>query len=112
MRSLNIPLHGLQKLFARITWGFANPKRRSWYGTGREIESVGKKVTRFKPGDPVFASTRRQFWRYVEFKCMPKRGDCYQTANLTFEQAAAVPGAGRQPGTASKRGKSIAGSKS
>jgi NADPH:quinone reductase-like Zn-dependent oxidoreductase len=56
-----------------------------------EVEAVGRNVTRFKPGDAVFGVARGTFAEYV---CAPENRLALKTANLTFEQAAALPVAG------------------
>ncbi len=76
MRSLNLPIVGWQKVMARLILGWRRP-RRAILGMelAGEIESVGRKVTRFKPGDPIFASTFAvNFGGHAEYKCLPESG--------------------------------------
>jgi NADPH:quinone reductase-like Zn-dependent oxidoreductase len=53
------------------------------------VESVGKDVKRFRPGDEVFGGRNGAFAQYVS---VAENGSvAIKPANLTFEQAAAVP---------------------
>ncbi|MEO7208074.1 MAG: NAD(P)-dependent alcohol dehydrogenase [Steroidobacteraceae bacterium] len=56
------------------------------------VESVGKNVTRFKPGDEVFGDRDGAFGEYVS---VPENGAmALKPGNMNMEQAAAVPIAG------------------
>jgi NADPH:quinone reductase-like Zn-dependent oxidoreductase len=55
------------------------------------VEAVGQKVTRFRPGDAVFGWCDGAF---AEYAVAPEDHLAPKPANLTFEQAAAVPVSG------------------
>jgi NADPH:quinone reductase-like Zn-dependent oxidoreductase len=53
------------------------------------VESVGKSVTKFKPGDEVFGGRDGAFSEYVRVR--ESRNIVIKPANISFEEAAAVP---------------------
>jgi NADPH:quinone reductase-like Zn-dependent oxidoreductase len=80
---------GLPYLVRILGYGLRTPKTRV-RGTdvaGR-VESVGKDVTQFQPGDQVFGICDGSF---AEYACAREDKFVRKPANLTFEQAAAVP---------------------
>ncbi len=91
MRSSNFPL--LVWPIIRIMYGLFRPRKKI---LGHEfagvIESVGKKVTLFKTDDRVFGSTGMGSGTHAEYICLPEDGVLAKLpANMTFEEAAAVP---------------------
>ena len=76
----------------RMGEGLRKPKRTvPGIDVAGQVEAVGKHVTQFQPGDEVFGGCGGAFAEYVrprEKFLVPK------PANLSFEQAAAVPTAG------------------
>ena len=72
--------------------GLRRPRMtRSGADFAGEVEAVGGNVTRFQPGDEVFGAVRGAFAEYV---CAPESRLAKKPANLSFDQAAAVPVAG------------------
>src|SRR5574341_1341607 len=83
---------------ARIALGIRKPKHAILgMELAGEIESVGKDVKRFQPGDRVFASTIEHGWgAYAEYKCLPEDGVLAKSSSkLTCEEAATLPIGGR-----------------
>ena len=75
-------------LVIRPMWGLVKPKQRvlgvDFAGT---VEAVGKDVTEFRPGNEVFGGRSGSLAEYV---CV-RVGVALKPANVTFEEAAAVP---------------------
>jgi NADPH:quinone reductase-like Zn-dependent oxidoreductase len=56
------------------------------------VEAVGANVTGFQPGDEVYADL---YWcgfgAFAEYVCVPEKAAALKPANISFEEAAAVP---------------------
>jgi NADPH:quinone reductase-like Zn-dependent oxidoreductase len=80
---------GLPYLVRLMGVGLRAPKVRV---RGRDVagtvEAVGKNVTQFKVGDPVYGFCDGS---YAEYACATANHFAPKPSNLTFEQAAAVP---------------------
>jgi NADPH:quinone reductase-like Zn-dependent oxidoreductase len=76
--------------FMRLQFGLRQPKN-SGLGSdvAGQVEAVGRNVTRFRPGDEVYADVVQG--GFAEYTSVPEAFLAPKPANLTFEQAAAVP---------------------
>jgi len=77
----------IARLSADLGWRAPKVRTPGTDFAGR-VEAVGAAVTRFRPGDEVFGEVPGAF---AEYACAPGRWLAPKPANLTFEQAAAVP---------------------
>lgn len=95
VRGLNMPLW--LRLPMRAYAGLWKPVRLTVLGQelAGEVESVGRHVTRFKVGDPVFGTPGFGLGCYAEYICLPEAGDdavlAAKPANISYDEAAAIP---------------------
>ncbi|MFC1572329.1 NAD(P)-dependent alcohol dehydrogenase [Candidatus Eisenbacteria bacterium] len=77
----------------RVWSGLINPKHKILGGdvAGR-VEAVGKDAKQLQPGDEVFGDISPSGWgAFAEYVCAGENTLALKPANVTFEEAAAVP---------------------
>jgi NADPH:quinone reductase-like Zn-dependent oxidoreductase len=80
-------------LFSRVTLGLLRPKHRILgVDVAGQVETVGDGVTWFKPGDEVYGNLLDHgYGAFAEHVSVPVDAMSLKPANLSFEEAAAVP---------------------
>ena len=76
----------------RLIPGLRTPKdQRIGVDVAGQVEAAGRNVSQFRPGDEVFGVARGAF---AEYACATQDKLALKPANISFEEAAAVPVAG------------------
>ncbi len=77
---------------ARVLLGITKPRKILGAVLAGEVESAGNNAKRFTKGDQVYAFTKMRMSTYAEYTSVPENGVItLKPANLTFEEAAAIP---------------------
>jgi NADPH:quinone reductase-like Zn-dependent oxidoreductase len=95
-RRLKLPF--LFSIPLRLYLGISRPSRITILGTefSGEVESAGKDVTRYRPGDEVFGYAGLGMGTYAEYMCVSEKPSALASiiglkpANVSHEEAAAV----------------------
>jgi NADPH:quinone reductase-like Zn-dependent oxidoreductase len=77
----------------RLESGFPRPKNQILGAdVAGIVEAVGENITQFQPGDEIYGDL---YWcgfgAFAEYVCIPEKSLALKPANISFEEAAAVP---------------------
>ncbi|PLS18660.1 alcohol dehydrogenase [Bacillus sp. M6-12] len=89
----NLVLLKGEPFLARFAFGLLKPKYTIPGGDiAGIVEAVGKEVTQFQPGDEVFGDLSGSGWGgFAEYVSVPENALAIKPANISLEEAAAVP---------------------
>jgi len=77
--------------FTKLMAGFKKPKHKILgFDVSGEVESVGKKVTKFKKGDLIYGALKIS-GANAEYVCISEKTAAIKPVNMSHEEAAAVP---------------------
>jgi NADPH:quinone reductase-like Zn-dependent oxidoreductase len=78
---------------ARLAFGWNKPKIQILGSElAGDVEAVGSQVTKFKPGDAVFAYVGMNMGANAEYICLPENGSvALKPANLDYAESATLP---------------------
>ena len=76
----------------RMMFGLRKPKKQILGSdiAGR-VESVGKNVTKFQPGEDVYGDLSGKWGGLAEYVCATENSLALKPASMSYEQAAAIP---------------------
>jgi NADPH:quinone reductase-like Zn-dependent oxidoreductase len=97
----------------RFLFGFLKPKSKILgVVLAGDVHAIGKDVTLFKEGDQIYGSTGLGLGTYAEYICLPQHGVLApKPANLTYDEAAAIPFGGTAALSFLRKGKIQRGQK-
>ncbi|HVS22677.1 MAG TPA: NAD(P)-dependent alcohol dehydrogenase [Gammaproteobacteria bacterium] len=99
-----------EPFLVRLGMGFPRPRHPTLgFDVAGRVESVGGRVTQFRPGEDVFGASR--FGAFAELVCVNEETLVPKPAGVSFEEAAATPTAGYTALQGLRKGRIEAGQK-
>ena len=81
-------------LYSRMSGPFRPRHQVLGSDVAGQVEAVGRRATRFRPGEDVFADVLSHMGGFAEYVCVPERALAPMPSGMTYQEAAALPQAG------------------